>query len=145
MTVVCRDCRETFRKFSMKSRETICPDCKGKKGKNRYRVMSNKTVDAIAKVENMDKEIENLKLSIDVLHSTIQVEVQHQLTKGIEPIIEKILDEKISELKDVIISSMTKSQKAQKDVEELTKLMKGYKSSNTRMKNKIRKFEEEFM
>tara|TARA_B100000424_G_C22889672_1_gene473276 strand:- start:41 stop:484 length:444 start_codon:yes stop_codon:yes gene_type:complete len=145
ITAVCRDCRETFRKFSIKSRETICPDCKGKKGKNRYRVMSNKTQDAIATIENMDKKIENLKTSIDVLHSTIQVEVQHQLTKGIEPIIEKILDEKISELKDVIISSMTKSQKAQKDVEELTKLMKGYKSSNTRMKNKIKKFEEEFM
>ena len=144
MTVVCRDCRETFRKFSMKSRETICPDCKGKKGKNRYRVMSNKTQDAIATIENMDKKIENLKTSIDVLHSTIQVEVQHQLTKGIEPIIEKILDEKISELKDVIISSMTKSQKTQKDVEELTKLMKGYKSSNTRMKNKMKKFEERF-
>jgi|TARA_B100000282_G_C31678699_1_gene465666 cell division protein FtsB len=128
----------------MKSRETICPDCRGKKGKNRYRVMSNKTQDAIATIENMDKEIENLKLSIDVLHSTIEVEVQHQLTKGIEPIIEKILDEKISELKDVIISSMTKSQKAQKDVEELTKLMKGYKSSNTRMKNKMKKFEERF-
>ena len=144
ITAVCRDCRETFRKFSMKSRETICPDCKGKKGKNRYRVMSNKTQDAIATIENMDKKIENLKTSIDVLHSTIQVEVQHQLTKGIEPIIEKILDEKISELKDVIISSMTKSQKAQKDVEELTKLMKGYKSSNTRMKNKMKKFEERF-
>ena len=144
ITAVCRDCRETFRKFSMKSRETICPDCRGKKGKNRYRVMSNKTQDAIATIENMDKEIENLKLSIDVLHSTIEVEVQHQLTKGIEPIIEKILDEKISELKDVIISSMTKSQKAQKDVEELTKLMKGYKSSNTRMKNKMKKFEERF-
>tara|TARA_R100001086_G_scaffold237604_1_gene161737 strand:- start:702 stop:1145 length:444 start_codon:yes stop_codon:yes gene_type:complete len=144
ITAVCRDCRETFRKFSIKSRETICPDCKGKKGKNRYRVMSNKTQDAIATIENMDKKIENLKTSIDVLHSTIQVEVQHQLTKGIEPIIEKILDEKISELKDVIISSMTKSQKAQKDVEELTKLMKGYKSSNTRMKNKMKKFEERF-
>ena len=144
ITAVCRDCRETFRKFSIKSRETICPDCKGKKGKNRYRVMSNKTQDAIATIENMDKKIENLKTSIDVLHSTIEVEVQHQLTKGIEPIIEKILDEKISELKDVIISSMTKSQKAQKDVEELTKLMKGYKSSNTRMKNKMKKFEERF-
>ena len=144
ITTVCRDCRETFRKFSMKSRETICPDCRGKKGKNRYRVMSNKTQDAIATIENMDKEIENLKTSIDVLHSTIEIEVQHQLTKGIEPIIEKILDEKISGLKDVIISSMTKSQKAQKDVEELTKLMKGYKSSNTRMKNKMKKFEERF-
>jgi len=142
ITAVCRDCRETFRKFSMKSRETICPDCKGKKGKNRYRVMSNKTQDAITTIANMDKEIENLKTSIDVLHSTIEVEVQHQLTKGIEPIIEKVLDEKISELKDIVISSMTKTQKTQKEVKELSKLVKGYKSSNTRMKNKIKKFEE---
>ena len=142
ITAVCRDCRETFRKFSMKSRETVCPDCKGKKGRNRYRVMSNRTQDAIATIGNMNKEIENLKTSIDVLHSTIEVEVQHQLTKGIEPIIEKVLDEKISELKDIVISSMTKTQKTQKEVKELTKLVKGYKSSNTRMKNKIKKFEE---
>lgn len=144
ITAVCRDCRETFRKFSMKSRETICPDCKGKKGKNRYRVMSNKTVDAIAMVENMNKEIENLKTSIDVLHSTIEVEVQHQLTKGIEPIIEKVLDEKISELKDIVISSMTKSQKTQKEVKELTKLVNATRGSNTKMKNKIKAFEEVF-
>jgi len=144
MTRVCRECGETFRKFSLKSRETTCPDCKGKKGRNRYRVMSNRTQDAIATIGNMNKEIENLKTSIDVLHSTIAVEVQHQITKGLEPIIEKMLDEKISDLKDIVISSMTKAQKTQKEVKELTKLVKGYKSSNTLMKNKIKKFEERF-
>tara|TARA_Y100000114_G_C11673822_1_gene285143 strand:+ start:429 stop:824 length:396 start_codon:yes stop_codon:yes gene_type:complete len=126
----------------MKSRETICPDCRGKKGKNRYRVMSNRTQDAITTIENMDKEVKNLKTSIDVLHSTIEVEVQHQLTKGIEPIIEKVLDEKISELKNIVISSMTKAKKSQEEVKELSKLVKGYKRSNTLMKNKIKKFEE---
>ena len=144
MTVLCRECGENFRKFSLKSRETICPDCKGKKGKNRYRVMSNKTVDAIAKVENMDEEIRKLKTSIDILHSTIEVEIQHQLTKGIEPIIEKILDEKIGELKNIVVSSMTKAKKTQNEVNELRKLIKGYKGSNTRMKNIIKKFEEGF-
>lgn len=143
-TTVCRKCGETFRKFSMKSREQVCETCKGiTGGKNRYRVMSNKTVDAIAKVENMDKEIENLKTSIDVLHSTIEIEVQHQLTKGIEPIIEKVLDEKISELKNIVISSMSKSQKTQKEVKELSRLVKNLKSSNTKTKNKIKKFEKE--
>jgi len=78
------------------------------------------------------------------LHNTIAVEVQHQITKGLEPIIEKMLDEKISDLKDIVISSMTKAQKTQKEVKELTKLVKGYKSSNTLMKNKIKKFEERF-
>ena len=144
MTVLCRECGENFRKFSLKSRETICPDCRGKKGKNRYRVMSNRTQDAITTMENIDKEIKNLKTSIDVLHSTIEVEVQHQLTKGIEPIIEKILDEKIGELKDIVVSSMTKAKKTQNEVNELRKLIKGYKGSNTRMKNIIKKFEEGF-
>ena len=144
MTVLCRECGENFRKFSMKSRETICPDCRGKKGKNRYRVMSNRTQDAITTMENIDKEIKNLKTSIDVLHSTIGVEVQHQISKGLEPIIEKLVDKKLSELKDIVISSMTKAQKTQKEVKELTKLIKGYKGSNTRMKNIIKKFEEGF-
>ena len=139
----CRACGEVFRKRSLKSTESICPDCRGDKGKNRYKVMTNKTVNAIAKVENMDKEIENLKTSIDALHSTIEIEVQHQLTKGIEPIVEKVLDEKISELKNIVISSMSKSQKTQKEVEELSRLVKNLKSSNTRTKNKIKKFEKE--
>ena len=144
ITKHCRDCGEVFRKSSLKSTESICPDCRGNKGRNRYKVMSNKTVDAIATIGNMDKEIENLKTSIDVLHSTIEVEVQHQLTKGIEPIIEKILDEKISELKDIVVSSMTKAQKAQKEVDELTKLVRAFKGSHTIMKNKIKAFEEVF-
>jgi len=143
MTTVCRKCGETFRKFSMKSREQVCETCRGTTGgKNRYRVMSNKTLDAITKVQDMDNKIEELKLSIDVLHSTIEVEVQHQLTKGIEPIIEKVLDKKIGELKNIVISSMSKSQKTQKEVEELSRLVRNLKSSNTRMKNKIKKFEE---
>ena len=144
MTRACRDCGETFRKFSMKSRETICPDCKGSGGRNRYKVMTNRNLNAIGTIESLDKKVEGLSTSIDVLHSTIAVEVQHQITKGLEPIIEKILDEKISELKDVVISSMTKAQKTQKEVKELTKLVKGYKRSNTRMKNIIKKFEERF-
>ena len=142
MTKVCRDCGETFRKFSMKSRETICPDCKGSKGRNRYKVMTNRNLDAIGTIESLDKKVAELTTSIDVLHSTIGVEVQHQITKGLEPIIEKIVDKKLSKLKDIALSSMTKAQKTQKEVKELTKLVKGYKSSNTRMKNQIKKFEE---
>ena len=142
ITTVCRECGETFRKFSLKSREKICPDCRGSKGRNRYKVMANNTLNAIGTIESLDKKVAELTTSIDVLHSTIGVEVQHQITKGLEPIIEKIIEEKNKELKDIIISSMTKAQKAQEEVKILTKLVKGYKSSNTRMKNKIKKFEE---
>tara|TARA_R110002012_G_scaffold81760_1_gene206811 strand:+ start:908 stop:1234 length:327 start_codon:yes stop_codon:yes gene_type:complete len=102
--------------------------------------MANKTVNAIAIVDNMEKQIEDLKSSIDVLHSTIGFEVQHQITKGLEPIIEKIIEEKNKELKDIIISSMTKAQKAQEEVKELTKIVKKHKASNTRMNNKIKAF-----
>tara|TARA_R100000278_G_C5472550_1_gene165004 strand:+ start:668 stop:1114 length:447 start_codon:yes stop_codon:yes gene_type:complete len=142
ITTVCRECRETFRKFSLKSRETICPDCRGSGGKNRYKVMANTAKNVIKNIDRLDKKVEGLSTSVDVLHSTIAVEVQHQITKGLEPIIEKIIEEKNKELKDVVVSAITKAQKAQQEVKELTKLIKGYKSSNTRMKNKIKKFEE---
>ena len=142
ITTVCRACGVTFRKFSMKSREQICESCRGEKGKNRYKVMTNNALNAIGKIENLDKSVAELSTSIDVLHNTIAVEVQHQITKGLEPIIEKLIEEKNKELKNIIVSSMTKAQKAQEEVKELTKLVKGYKSSNTRMKNKIKEFEE---
>jgi len=145
ITTVCRACGVTFRKFSMKSREQICESCRGQKGKNRYKVMTNNTLNAIGTIETLDKRVAELSTSIDVLHNTIAVEVQHQITKGLEPIIEKLIEEKNKELTDIIVSSMTKAQKAQEEVKQLTKLVKGYKSSNTRMKNKIKKFEEEFM
>lgn len=142
ITTICRICEETFRKFSMKSREQVCESCKGTKGKNRYKTMTNRTLEAITIVETMDKEIEKLKLSIDALHSTIAVEVQHQITKGIEPIIEKILDEKISELKGIVISSMTKAQKTQEEIKKLARIVTNQKTSNTKMKNKIQAFEK---
>ena len=142
ITTVCRACGVTFRKFSMKSREQICESCRGEKGKNRYKVMTNNALNAIGKIENLDKSVAELSTSIDVLHNTIAVEVQHRITKGLEPIIEKLIEEKNKELKNIIVSSMTKAQKAQEEVKELTKLVKGYKSSNTRMKNKIKEFEE---
>ena len=142
ITTECRECRQVFKKRSLKSTEKICQACRGTGGRNRYKIMANRTVNAITSVDNMEKKIEDLKSSIDILHSTIGVEVQHRITVGIEPIIERIVDKKISELKDVIISSMTKAQKAQEEVKELAKMVKRYKSSNTRMKNKIKAFEK---
>lgn len=142
ITTECRECRQVFRKRSLKSTEKICQACRGSGGRNRYKIMANRTVNAITSVDSMEKQIEDLKSSIDILHSTIEVEVQHQITIGIEPIIERILDKKISELKDVIISSMTKAQKAQEEVKELTKIVIKHKASNTRMNNKIKAFEK---
>tara|TARA_R100001509_G_scaffold61106_1_gene33769 strand:+ start:183 stop:629 length:447 start_codon:yes stop_codon:yes gene_type:complete len=142
ITTECRECRQVFRKRSLKSTEKICEACRGSGGRNRYKVMANKTVNAIAIVDNMEKQIEDLKSSIDVLHSTIGVEVQHQITNDIKPIVEKIVDKKVSELKDVIISSMTKSQKAQEEIKELNKTINLQKGSITRMRNKIKAFEK---
>jgi|TARA_B100000035_G_C20920680_1_gene518359 hypothetical protein len=142
ITTECRECRQVFRKRSLKSTEKICEACRGSGGRNRYKVMANKTVNAIAIVDNMEKQIEDLKSSIDVLHSTIGVEVQHQITNDIKPIVEKIVDEKVNELKGVIISSMTKSQKAQEEIKELTKTINLQKGSITRIRNKIKAFEK---
>jgi len=142
ITTECRECRQVFKKRSLKSMEKICQACRGTGGRNRYKVMANRTVNAITSVDNMERQIEDLKSSIDALHNTIGVEVQHQITNDIKPIIERIVDRKVSEMKDIIISSMTKSQKAQEEIKELNKIIKKFKASNTRMKNKIKEFEK---
>ena len=41
-----------------------------------------------------------------------------------------------------MVSSITKSQKTQEEVKELSKIIKKFKASNTRMKNKIKEFEK---
>ena len=142
ITTECRECRQVFKKRSLKSTEKICDACRGTGGRNRYKIMANRTVNAITVVDSMERQIEELKSSIGILHSTIGVEVQHHMTIGIEPIIERIVDKKISELKDVIISSMTKAQKAQEEVKELNKTINLQKGSITRMRNKIKAFEK---
>ena len=85
----CRACGEVFRKRSLKSTESICEDCRGDRGKNRYKVMANKTVNAIATVENMEKQIEDLKTSIGILHDTMVIEIDSQIMKGMDSIVER--------------------------------------------------------
>lgn len=142
ITTECRVCGEVFRKRSLKSTEKICDSCRGSGGRNRYKVMANKTVNAIASVESMEKQIEDMKTSIGILHDTISTEIQHQIDIWIEPIIERIVDKKVGELKNIMVSSITKSQKTQEEVKELSKIIKKFKASNTRMKNKIKEFEK---
>tara|TARA_R110000824_G_scaffold185479_2_gene366420 strand:- start:1232 stop:1678 length:447 start_codon:yes stop_codon:yes gene_type:complete len=142
ITTECRECRQVFKKRSLKSTEKICDACRGSGGRNRYKIMANRTVNALTVIEGMEKKIEDMKTSISVLHDTIAVEVQHQISIGIQPIVERIVDEKVSELKDIIISSMTKAQKAQEEVKALAKIVKKHKASNTRMNNKIKAFEK---
>lgn len=142
ITTECRECRQVFKKRSLKSTEKICDACRGSGGRNRYKIMANRTVNALTVIEGMEKKIEDMKTSISVLHDTIAVEVQHQISIAIQPIIERIVDEKVSELKDIIISSMTKAQKAQEEVKALAKIVKKHKGSNTRMNNKINAFKK---
>ena len=127
----------------MKSTESICDDCRGDKGKNRYKVMANKTVDAIATVENMEKQIEDMKTSIGILHDTMVIEIESQIMKGMDSIVERIVNEKINSLKDIIISSMTKAQKSKDEVAGLKKEIRNMRTGNTKLKNDMKKFREQ--
>ena len=143
ITTVCRACGEVFRKRSLKSTERICPDCRGDKGKNRYKVMANKTVNAIATVENMEKQIEDMKTSISILHDTMVIEIESQIMKGMDSIVERIVNEKVNSLKDIIISSMTKAQKSKDEVAALRREIKSMRTGNTRLKNDMKEFREQ--
>ena len=143
ITKHCRACGEVFRKRSLKSTESICPDCRGDKGKNRYKVMTNKTVNAIATVESMEKEIEDMKTSIGILHDTMVIEIESQIMKGMDSIVERIVNEKVNSLKDIIISSMTKAQKTKDEVAELKKEIRSMRTGNTRLKNDMKEFREQ--
>lgn len=143
ITTECRECRQVFKKRSLKSTEKICQACRGSGGRNRYKVMANKTVDAIATVENMEKQIEDMKTSISILHDTMVIEIESQIMKGMDSIVERIVNEKVNSLKDVIISSMTKAQKTKDEVAELRREIRSMRTGNTRLKNDMKAFKEE--
>ena len=143
ITTECRVCGEVFRKRSLKSTEKICDSCRGSGGRNRYKVMANKTVNAIATVENMEKQIEDMKTSISILHDTMVIEIESQIMKGMDSIVERIVNEKVNSLKDVIISSMTKAQKTNDEVAELRREIRSMRTGNTRLKNDMKEFREQ--
>ena len=142
MIRICKTCGENFRKFSLKSKETHCQDCNANR-KNKYRTNATR---ASREAELIGKRFSKIEKSLEVLHDTTSIEIETLVLTGIEPIINKIvkdtIDAELGDLKDIIVSSMTKAQKAQEQVKELTKAVRGYKVSNTRMKNKIKAFEE---
>jgi len=142
MIRICKTCGENFRKFSLKSKETHCQDCNANR-KNKYRTNATR---ASREAELIGKRFSKIEKSLEVLHDTTSIEIETLVLTGIEPIINKIvkdtIDAELGDLKDIIVSSMTKAQKAQEQVKELTKAVRGYKISNTRMKNKIKAFEE---
>ena len=142
MTRICKTCGENFRKFSLKSKETHCQECNANR-KNKYRANATR---ASREAEIIGKRFSKIEKSLEVLHDTTSIEIENLVLSGIEPLIDKIvkdtIDAELGDLKDIIISSMTKAQKAQEQIKELTKTVKGYKGSNTRMKNKIKAFEK---
>ena len=105
--------------------------------------MANKTVNAIATVENMEKQIEDMKTSISILHDTMVIEIESQIMKGMDSIVERIVNEKVNSLKDVIISSMTKAQKTKDEVAELRREIRSMRTGNTRLKNDMKEFREQ--
>ena len=117
-TAECIKCGENFRKFSTKSRDRICRECKRVKPRN------YKQVAKIVEVTNSDLEARVIAMekSLDALHTIINVQINQTVGHTVEYIVGDIIDKKFSELKTTLSSSMTKNKKD--TIDKVEKMLK---------------------
>lgn len=117
-TAECIKCGENFRKFSTKSRDRICRECKRVKPRN------YKQVAKIVEVTNSDLEARVIAMekSLAALHTTIGVQINQTIRHNVESIVGNVIDKKFSELKTTLSSSMTKNKKD--TIGEVEKMLK---------------------
>ena len=122
-TAECIKCGENCRKFSTKSLDRVCHECKRVKPRNYKQVVKEEEVtksDLEARVIAMEK-------SLDALHTVIGVQINQTISHNVESIVGDIIDKKFSELKATLSSSMTKNKKD--TIAEAEKLVKDQAST----------------
>ena len=146
-TAICKTCGNNFRKFSLKSKESHCQDCTYQRKRNKYygfNTRASKEKQQIDRgLEDMAKQVKDLANQIEILHATIGTEIQHQISKGLDPIIKKLIDAELTSINDRVASSFTKSMQAKEQVKVLAGQVKAFKTSNTKMLKKIEKIRKE--
>ena len=117
-TAECIKCGENFRKFSTKSRDRICHECKRVKPRN------YKQVAKIVEVTNSDLEsrVIAMEKSLAALHTVIGVQINQTISHNVESIVGDVIDKKFSELKTTLSSSMTKNKKD--TIDKVEKMLK---------------------
>tara|TARA_B100000902_G_scaffold390286_1_gene438953 strand:- start:175 stop:639 length:465 start_codon:yes stop_codon:yes gene_type:complete len=118
LTAECIKCGENFRKFSTKSRDRVCHDCKRVKPRN------YKQVAKVVEVTNSDLEARVIAMekSLDALHTVIGVQINQTVGHNVESIVGDVIDKKFSELQATLSSSMTKNKRT--TMYEVKKMLK---------------------
>lgn len=106
LTSECKKCGMNFRKFSMKAVDSVCPECRN--------VKNFKQTRKIREVTNSDLEarVVAMEKSLDALHTMISVQVNESVRIQVEAIVEEAFDNKLTEMKTIMASSLTSNKKA---------------------------------
>ena len=130
-TAECIRCGENFRKFSTKSRDRICHECKRVKPRN------YKQVAKIVEVTNSDLEsrVIAMEKSLAALHTVIGVQINQTISPIVESKVGDVIDKKFSELKTTLSSSMTKNKKD--TIGEVEKMLKADSTTKAVLKRQI--------
>ena len=118
LTAECIKCGSNFRKFSTKSLDRVCQDCKRVKPRN------YKQVAKIVEVTNsaLEARVIAMEKSLDALHTLIEIKINQTVGHSVEYIVGDIIDKKFSELQATLSSSMTKNKKD--TIGEVEKMLK---------------------
>ena len=138
MITECMKCGENFRKFSMKALDRVCMDCKSAR---KNHIQTKKVTEIPTNI--IEARLTAVENSLKVLHTMIGVEINTSVRLEVEPLIGQLFDEKFSELKGLVASTLTKAKKSQEEVEAINAEIKGRKHSLTKAWKAINALREE--
>ncbi len=112
-TIECNSCGQPFTKFSIKSRENRCFDCRSnKKSVNKYvnlkNQRANQAAEVLERIDTLEQDIASLTNSVNALHDAIDVAVCSQL----ESVIGSAIDEHYSSITKALATVNTRSKQA---------------------------------
>ena len=121
----------------MKSRDRICWDCREQK--------NYKQIAMVEEVPNnvLEARLDAVEKSLQTLHTVIGVEINTSIRLEVETLIQGIFDEKLSELKGLIASTLTKSKKTQEEVKKLNAKVKARMGTLAKAWKAIERLREE--
>ena len=151
MVVQCLNCKQNFRKFSMKSNENKCEECKSRYGrqsgnKNVYGQVQNRrekeATTFISRLEVMESQFTDFKVTVDTTMGALRADVDSAISEQYtDALLQEKVDAYMGKLKDSLAVVNTRASTSFKKVDGFEKKMKKLAKRITLLEKKVNKDE----
>ena len=138
----CTACGQNFRKFSMKSNENRCEECKGKQSqsrKNLYRQQETRreqdAASFISRLDNIELQLDAFNSTIDTAMDALRIDIKLAVVEQLEDgVLQDKVDSHMGKLKDNMATVNTSVENALQTIADFEKSVKPIKTFARRLR-----------